>query len=96
MSLQNSNFRIKRIHRMENSRAIKAFVDLVVDDAILIKGLRVVNGPRGLFVTMPQEKGKNNQWYNTVDCLSNDIKSSIVDCVLTAYKDNGDKLNINA
>ena len=80
------NLKIKRIHKLPNNGAIKAFVDLCVNDAFLIKGLRIVDGPRGLFVTMPQDKGKNDRWYNTVDCLSPNIRSVVTDFVLAAYK----------
>jgi len=80
------NIKVARIYKIPKDGAIKAFVDVSINDALLIKGFRVVSGPRGLFVTMPQEKGKNERWYNTVHCLSNDIRAFVADRVLEAYQ----------
>jgi len=31
----------------------------------IVKGLRVVEGSKGLFLSMPQEKAKDGKWYDT-------------------------------
>ena len=84
------DFKVSRIHKLANDGNILAFVDLSVNDGLLIKGFRIVKGPHGVFVTMPQEKGKNNRWYNTVFCLSKEIQTAVVNCVLSAYQEEGD------
>jgi stage V sporulation protein G len=86
MSFDVLDFKIVKIHCLPDGNRLKAFVDLGVNDAILIKGLRVVNGDNGLFVCMPQEQGKNEKWYDKVRCLNNEVKDSISRKVLTAYK----------
>ncbi len=86
MATASMDFKVTRIHRLEKEGAVQAFVDLSVNDTLIIKGLRVVKGSRGLFVTMPQEKGKNDRWYNTVHCLDKEVRTLVNDCVLSAYK----------
>lgn len=84
--IQNTvDIKVVRVQFYPKDSVIKAFVDVNVNDVFLIKGMRIVEGPKGLFVAMPQERGKNNRWYNTVDCLSGDMKITIRDCVLSAY-----------
>jgi stage V sporulation protein G len=80
------DIKVVKIHRLqeENSR-IKAFVDVGINDAILIKGLRVINGSNGLFVSMPTEQGKNEKWYERVRCLNKDIRGLLNDKILEAY-----------
>lgn len=80
------NIKVSRIHKLSQDGPVKAFVDITVNGVLLIKGLRIVEGPHGLFVTLPQEKGKNDRWYNTVHCLTNDLRAQFADCVLNAYK----------
>lgn len=80
------NLKVARIYKLPSEGAIKAFVDLSVNDSLLIKGFRIVEGPKGLFVTMPQDKGKNDRWYNTVDCLSKRIRFTVTDFILNAYQ----------
>lgn len=86
MSEKVTAFEVKRMHRLNNGGAIVAFADLSVNDALLIKGLRVVKGQKGLFVAMPQEKGKDERWYDTTVCLSDSIREEVSKCVLAAYQ----------
>lgn len=76
---------VSRLHKLDGSGATKAFCDLSVLDSIVIKGLRIVEGEKGLFVSMPREEGKDGKWYNTVIPLKREIKDEIERLVLDAY-----------
>ena len=76
---------VTRIHKLDGSSATKAFCDLSVLGSFVIKGLRVVEGEKGLFVGMPQEAGKNGKWYSTVIPLNREVKDEIEKLVLEAY-----------
>ena len=78
-------FKVERIYRLDGDGNTKAFVDLVVSDSLLIKGLRIVNGQKGLFVSMPREQGKDQKWYDTVRPLNKEIQQEISSVVLSAY-----------
>ncbi len=86
MSDAGLDVKILKIHRLPEGNRVKAFVDLGVNDALLIKGLRVVNGKEGLFVSMPSEQGKDERWYERVRCLNKEVKGMIVRKVLDAYE----------
>ena len=88
MLQQMTQIKVERIYRLPDNGPMKAFVDLSINDAILIKGLRVINGQKGLFVSMPQEQGKDKRWYDTIRCLTPELKDEIRDKVLTAYQVN--------
>ena len=85
MSQENLNFKVVRIHKLSTNGKMKAFVDVNINDALIIRGLRVVLGSKGLFVSMPQEKGKDNKWYDTIRCLSKEVRSDISNCILEVY-----------
>lgn len=74
-----------RLHKLDGSGSTKAFCDLSVLDSLVINGLRVVEGEKGLFVSMPREEGKDGKWYNTVIPLRREIKDEIEKVVLEAY-----------
>ena len=78
--------KVQRIMRLQNGSMLKAFADITINDSLLIKGLRVVEGKHGPFVSMPQMQGKDNKWYDSVKCLENDLKEQISDVVLYAYQ----------
>ena len=79
-------FRIMKIHRLPEGKTIKAFVDLAVNNVLLIRGLRVVEGKNGLFVSMPREKSKNDVWYDRIRCLSTDVEDLLSKTVIDAYQ----------
>ena len=79
--------KVLKVHRIDGDNRIKAFVDISINDALLIKGLRVVSGKNGLFVSMPVEQGRNEKWYERVRCLNKDIRDEIASAVLTAYSE---------
>ena len=51
-------FKVEKMFRLPDAGALKAFVDVSVNDALVIKGIRVVDGKKGLFVSMPKEQGR--------------------------------------
>ncbi len=85
MPVETIDIKVIKIHRLSQDSRVKAFVDLGINDALLIKGVRVVQGKKGLFVSMPVEQGKNERWYERVRCLNQDIRSVIAQKVLEAY-----------
>ena len=82
------SFKVTRLHRIEGESSLKAFVDVALNESLLLKGLRIVQGKNGLFVSMPREKGKDERWYETVHPLSKEIKLKISSIILSAYSDN--------
>ena len=82
------NFKVTRLHRLDGEGSLKAFVDIALNESLLLKGLRIVEGRNGLFVSMPREKGKDNRWYETVHPMSKEIKGEISSAILSAYNQN--------
>ena len=85
MPVETIDIKVIKIHRLQEDSRVKAFVDLGINDALLIKGIRIVQGKKGLFISMPVEQGKNERWYEQVRCLNQDIRSLIAQKVLEAY-----------
>jgi stage V sporulation protein G len=86
MSTDTLDIKVKRIHRLHNSQNLKAFVDIVVNEAIVIKSVKVVEGSKGLFVSMPQEQAKDKKWYESVQCIKPEVRQLITDQVLAAFQ----------
>ena len=76
---------VKRINKVEGTSATRAYCDVAIGGAYLIKGLKVVNGKNGLFVSMPSEQGKNGQWYDTLVPLTKEARDRLSQIVLEAF-----------
>ena len=75
---------VARLHRLEGNGMLKAFADVVIGQ-VLVKGVRIVDGKNGLFLTMPQTQGKDGKWYCTVMLLDEGLKEELQTAVLEAY-----------
>ena len=77
---------VSRLCRLDGDSKLKAFVDVSIS-GVVIKGFGVVEGSRGLFVSMPRHQGKDGKWYNTVYPASKELKDRLSQAVLAAYKE---------
>ena len=84
--MEDGGLAVKRMVRFEGKGTLKAYVDVVIGDAFLVKGLRVVEGRNGLFVSMPRQQGKDHKWYDNVVALTKEAKGAIGRVVLEAYQ----------
>ena len=77
---------VERMVRFDGEGSLKAYCDLAIGDAFLIKGLRVVEGKNGLFVSMPRQQGKDAKWYESVVALTKEANAEVSRVVLEAYR----------
>ena len=84
------DIKVNRIHRFTSEESnLKAFADIEINGSLLVKGLQVMHGKKGIFVSMPRQRGKDEKWYETVRALTPEVKDQIASIVLEAYE-NGD------
>lgn len=76
---------VKKMMRFDNDGAVKALCDVAVGELFLIRGLRIVDGKNGVFVSMPRHQGKNGKWYDLVTPLSKDVKAALEQTLIEAY-----------
>lgn len=79
--------KVERIHPLNGEGATKAFCDLLILDTFLVKGLRVVQGSEGLFVSMPREQGKDGKWYDTFFPVSKEMRKGLQELVLESFEE---------
>ena len=63
-----------------------AFASVGLDDEVAIRGIRVVNGSKGQFVSMPQSKDKNGEYHDVAFPLSGDLRKAVSKAILAEYK----------
>ena len=68
-----TNVKIKKVDGDKFDR-LRAYVDVTLDDVLVIHGLKLMQGEQGLFVAMPSRKMRNEEFKDPI-CpeLRNDI-----------------------
>ncbi|MCX5695674.1 MAG: SpoVG family protein [Candidatus Omnitrophica bacterium] len=84
--MDDNTIQVSRIYRVDGESKLKAFADVSLA-GVIVKGFSVVNGSKGLFVSMPRHQGKDGKWYNTVYPATKELKEQLSAAVLTAYKE---------
>jgi stage V sporulation protein G len=65
---------------------VKAFAQVVLNGALRLNGLKVVDGENGLFVGFPSEKGKDGNFYSIYAPINRESKNAIQEAVLANYE----------
>ncbi|MBI4356220.1 MAG: septation protein SpoVG family protein [Candidatus Omnitrophica bacterium] len=86
MSTQTMDVAVDRVFKYTGEGSLKAFVDLKVNEALILKGLRIVKGSKGLFVSMPRTQGKDGKWRDTITPLTEEFRRHIDEVVMAAYQ----------
>ena len=57
-----------KIERMNKGSwgKVRAFFDVQTDEGFTIKGFKLIEGINGLFVSLPSQKGKDDEYFDTV------------------------------
>lgn len=69
------------------SSKTKGFIDLELDDTLVIKGLTLVEGKDGLFLSFPSTKGKDGNYYNSVYSLDKEWLKLLQDACIKKYNE---------
>jgi stage V sporulation protein G len=64
-----------------------AFANVGIETLVAISGIRVVSGKNGLFVNMPQNKDKNDEYRDIAFPINSELRKEVNKEVLGAYKE---------
>ena len=65
---------------------LKAFVSIVFDKCFVVTDIKIILGPKGLFVSMPSKKRKDGTFKDIAHPLNNQMRQYLEEKVLTVYR----------
>jgi stage V sporulation protein G len=71
---------------LRNEEKLKAFASITFDNAFVVRGLKVINGSQGYFVSMPSRRKRDGTFQDLAHPISNDLRKRIEDRVLDAFE----------
>ena len=78
-----TSVKIRKFER-EGSR-MKGFASVVVDNAIAIHDIRIIEGDNGLFIAMPSRKTPTGEYKDTVHPINQEVRTMFEKEILDAY-----------
>ncbi len=64
---------------------LKAYVSIVFDDCFLVSDLKVIQGPNGLFISMPSKRKKNGEFKDIAHPLNRETRERMERRILEEY-----------
>lgn len=67
-----------------------AFVNVTILDKLVLKGIRVVDGRKGLFIAFPQtkrkaKKGREDEYFDIFFPITKEFREELTEAILEAY-----------
>lgn len=69
-----------------NEDRLKAYVSITIENCFVVRDIKVIQGPGGLFVAMPSKKRKDGQFRDIAHPLNQETRAYIEDEVFNAYE----------
>jgi stage V sporulation protein G len=69
-----------------NEDRLKAYVSITIDNCFVVRDLKIIEGPSGLFVAMPSKKRKDGQFKDIAHPLNQETRALIEQMVFDAYE----------
>jgi stage V sporulation protein G len=71
---------------LKNEEKLKAFASITFDNSFVVRGLKVINGAQGYFVSMPSRRRKDGTFQDLAHPINNELRKKIEDRVLDAFE----------
>lgn len=85
-----------RVRKLISEGKLKGIVSITIDDVLAIHDIKVVQGEERLFAAMPSRRDDSGMFRDIVHPINTDIRKEMEDQILSAYKMEVDRQNIES
>ena len=71
---------------LRDEERLKGFANVTFDDAFVIRGMKIIQGNNGFFVSMPSRKRPDGTYQDIAHPVNKDMRETIEMKVLEAYE----------
>lgn len=76
-----------RIYKTRGDGVVKAYASVSLDGEFVVRGIKIIEGEKGLRVSMPSRKVKDGSYQDIFHPTNKKAREKIVSAVLNAYKE---------
>jgi len=66
---------------------LKAYASIVLDACFIVNDLKVIEGKRGLFISMPSRRRKRGGYRDVAHPLNNETRKKIEESIIAKYRE---------
>jgi len=72
---------------LRDSKQLRAFVNIVIDDAFIIRNIKVIEGENGLFVATPSRKLSSGEYRDIAHPINTETRKEIESIIIAKYNE---------
>lgn len=80
---------------MRNEEKLKAFANVTFDNAFVIRGMKIISGNKGLFISMPSKKRPDGTYQDIAHPVNTEMRRRVEKAVLDAYEKEVAKIGVS-
>ena len=73
-------------YKARNSK-LRAFASVTFDEEFAVKGIKVMDGKKGLFISMPAQASSEGEYYDVAYPITKKFREELEDAVITAFEE---------
>lgn len=81
---------------LRNDNKLKAFASITLDNCFVIRGLKIIEGAKGVFVAMPSRKRPDGTFQDIAHPINNETRDWMESQIVVAYNKEREKLATEA
>jgi len=72
---------------LRESNQLKAFVNIVIDDAFIVRNIKVIEGENGLFIAMPSRRLSSGEYRDIAHPINTETRNYIEQTIIEKYRE---------
>lgn len=74
-----------RVKKINSEGKIRAIASITIDNAFVVRDIRVIEGQNGLFIAMPNKKLPDGEYRDVAHPITQEARNIIQQAILAAY-----------
>ena len=75
-----------RVRKVSKEGKMKAVVSITIDDEFVVHDIKVIEGEKGLFVSLPSRRNVKGEWVEHCFPMTKELRAKLSAAVLEAYE----------
>ena len=72
---------------LRNEEKLKGFANITLDNAFVIRGLKIINGSKGLFISMPSKRRSDGTFHDIAHPINAECRKKIQETIIAAFEE---------
>ena len=75
-----------KVNKVADQGKVKAYGSIVFDEGFIVRGFKLIEGEKGLFVAMPSRKTASGEFKDTAHPITAEARTAVIESLLKAYE----------